>query len=367
MYDLRSLPFGWKLSPPICRSVLGTYVRQAFDILVSTMGNPDVVEYDHCLDDVLVVWEGPPQWPRDCMISLAKFMQAEGYLVLPKSVLEPGKVVKWPGKEVDLVNFTIANLLGLQVKIVAYLVKIFGSHVSVTDLQRVMGLINCTCYGTPPLFWGGVYCAVAGSGSGWLHVTRGMWLALVSAMLIATPPFCAPDCYVRDWLFVQWISVDAAEFMSRFGVKLYRIGIFDPAGGARALVCPQWVDNQQVAELYGFWMMLKVAVRRKLPQVLMLQDNVAAFWAAVNLGARAPLRQQNRILRAIVMLLRRCGVILHSTYVPSAYQSADPISRLSYFSKRCLELAAYQAQHRWDILINNLHYIECKGAIFLLV
>ena len=114
-------------------------------------------------------------------------------------------------------------------------------------------------------------------------------------------------------------------------------------------------------------MMLKIAVRRRIPQVLMLQDNVAAIWAAVNLRARAPLRKQNRILRAVVMLLRRSGVILHSAYVPSAYQPADPVSRLPYFSRKCLELAAYQAQCRWDILINNLHYMEYKGASFLMV
>ena len=219
---------------------------------------------------------------------------------------------------------------------------------------------------TPPPFWGGLLCC--GRFELWL-VTRdpGMWVALVSAMFIATPPFRAPHCYVRDWLFVKWISVYAAEFMSRSGVKLYPIGIFDPAGVARALVCPRWVDNQQVAGLYGVWMMLKVAVRRKLPQVLMLQDNVAAIWAAVNLRARAPLRKQNRILRAIFMLLRRFGVILLSAYFLSPYRPADPVSRLPYFSKRCLELAAYRAQHRWDVLTNNLHYIQYKGASFLLV
>ena len=68
MYDLRSLPYGWKLSPSICHSVVGTHVIQAFDILLSTMGNPDVVEYDHYLDDVLAVREGPPQWLRDCIV-----------------------------------------------------------------------------------------------------------------------------------------------------------------------------------------------------------------------------------------------------------------------------------------------------------
>ena len=31
--------------------------------------------------------------------------------------------------------------------------------------------------------------------------------------------------------------------------------------------------------MYGVWMMLKLAVRRKLPRVLMLQDNIAAIWA----------------------------------------------------------------------------------------
>ena len=70
-------------------------------------------------------------------------------------------------------------------------------------------------------------------------------------MFVATPPLRAPDCSVKDWLFVKWISVDAAEFLSRSGVTLYRNGIFDPAGGAQALVCPRPVNNQQVGELYG--------------------------------------------------------------------------------------------------------------------
>ena len=37
MYDLRSLPFGWKLSPPLCQAVVGNHVRQAFDMMTSGM------------------------------------------------------------------------------------------------------------------------------------------------------------------------------------------------------------------------------------------------------------------------------------------------------------------------------------------
>ena len=54
---------------------------------------------------------------------------------------------------------------------------------------------------------------------------------LVSAMFVAKPPFRVPDCYVRDWLFIKWISVDAVEVISRSGTTLHRIGIFDPGGG----------------------------------------------------------------------------------------------------------------------------------------
>ena len=77
-------------------------------------------------------------------------------------------------------------------------------------------------------------------------MTQGMWLSLVSAMFVATPPFTVPTYFVRNWLFLKWISVDTAEFVLRSGKVLYQIGIFDPrgGGGARALVCPNWVDNQ---------------------------------------------------------------------------------------------------------------------------
>ena len=64
------------------------------------------------------------------------------------------------------------------------------------------------------------------SHTGWLRMTQGMWLSLVSAMFVATPPFVVPGCFVRNWLFLKWLSVDAAEFVSGSGKVLYRIGFF---------------------------------------------------------------------------------------------------------------------------------------------
>ena len=139
------------------------------------------MEYDHYLDDVLMVKEGPPQWLRDCMQWLAEFMEAKGYLVSPKSVLKPGKVVKWLGKEVDLMGFTVSNLLGLQVRIIAYLIKIFDSVLSIKDLQRVMGLINWKA--TPatrhlPFLGGGILCC--GPFSVWLVANDTRYVAITS-------------------------------------------------------------------------------------------------------------------------------------------------------------------------------------------
>ena len=59
VYDLGFLPFGWKLSAPLCRAVEGNHVHRAFD-MTSCMPAAESVEYHHHLDDVLVVTEGPP-------------------------------------------------------------------------------------------------------------------------------------------------------------------------------------------------------------------------------------------------------------------------------------------------------------------
>ena len=38
IFDLRSLPFGWKLCPPICAAVVGRHLQTAFSVMP---GSPD--------------------------------------------------------------------------------------------------------------------------------------------------------------------------------------------------------------------------------------------------------------------------------------------------------------------------------------
>ena len=90
-----------------------------------------------------------------------KIQGSRGVPCFSKSVLEPWKVVKWLGKQVDLMHFSISNSLALQVRIIGYLIKIFDSLISVKDLPRVMGLINwmaTPATGHLPFLGGGILC-----------------------------------------------------------------------------------------------------------------------------------------------------------------------------------------------------------------
>ena len=162
---------------------------------------------------------------------------------------------------------------------------------------------------------------------------------VVTTAFIAVSTFRVPKILAPDWKFVKWLSVDAAEFNSDFGLR-YRVGLFD---GCRGWVfeCPVWVVNQKVAELYGVWILVTLAARARYGQVCMLQDNMQAVWNAINLRIRAGLWRQNRVLRAVVHQLRRSASIIHVVYVPSEFQPADPLSRIPEVTQRCIQKATH--------------------------
>ena len=60
-------------------------------------------------------------------------------------------------------------------------------------------------------------------------------------------------------------------FSCHVGVRVIELAFITRwgGGGGKALICPYWVNTQQVAEPYGVWMLIKEAVRRKMPQVSM--------------------------------------------------------------------------------------------------
>ena len=88
--DVRTLPFGWKLPPPICQHVVARHMSEAFAYMPPPLGLPYgyTPDFDHCLDDVLVVMGNSCGWLRRCMQLVSAIMVSKGYKVSDKSVLE---------------------------------------------------------------------------------------------------------------------------------------------------------------------------------------------------------------------------------------------------------------------------------------
>ena len=176
--------------------------------------------------------------------------------------------------------------------------------------------------------------------------------------------FRVPKILSSSWMTIKWLAVDAAEVQLPVGMR-YRVGIFDGAAGTVSH-CPAWVKNQQVAELYGTWILIRRAARARLSQCAMFHDSMQAIWNTINLRSRAGLWRQNRILRAVAYQLRRLGMVVHVVYVPTDIQLADPISRAQIHHLGGLESAVRIAKVHWSIMISELHHLECKGISYVL-
>ena len=313
----------------------------------------DEVDFDHYLDDLLFV-EEDKEWLMVCGTLLAKYLCIEGFVISQKSVLEPVKVTEWLGKLVDLKELSIGNSQVLQTRLFAALLQLYGKVAHVKLLQRVLGLIGwCSAPGKGHLpFLAGIYNLLAFGRSDCVRVTYNMWRSMVTATFFAIPTFRIPRVLSPSWMFVKWLSVGAAEYLSRWGLR-YRVGLFDGRPG-QVFECPSWVVNQQVAEIFGVWMLVRKAARAKFSQVCMLQDNMQAMWNTINLRSRAGLWRQNRVLRAVAHQLRRSGIVVHVVYIPSELQQADPLSRVPENTAKQVRKAVLQARLRWNYVRENV-------------
>ena len=112
IYDLRSLPFGWRFSPLFCPKVVAGVVNR----LLQPMPLPlpagyeswTYVRFDHDLDDLLFV-ESDRDWPSICGKLLPQYLRIEGFVISKKSVLEPVLDTEWLGKRTDVSALWMSN------------------------------------------------------------------------------------------------------------------------------------------------------------------------------------------------------------------------------------------------------------------
>ena len=91
---LGRLPFGWKYSPFICQQTLARIVERVLP--------PDILLV-HYLDDFLLVHHDKG-YLRDNMGNAVIALGREGFIVSPKSVLEPATQLVFLGKWLDLLE-----------------------------------------------------------------------------------------------------------------------------------------------------------------------------------------------------------------------------------------------------------------------
>ena len=139
---LRSLPFGWRLSPPICQETVAGFLHQLVRQLPLPKGydSGDEVDFDHYLDDLLFV-ESDKEWLSVCDPPLADYLRIEGFVISQKSVLEPVQVTEWLGKIADLRDLSVSNSQVLHIRLFAALVHMYGRVVPVKLRSRVLDLI----------------------------------------------------------------------------------------------------------------------------------------------------------------------------------------------------------------------------------
>ena len=89
---LSRLPFGWKYSPYLCQTSLARILRGVL---------PPEILLVHYLDDFLLIFTDR-EVLREAGRSAVRALIEAGFLISPKSVLDPVPVASFLGKELDL-------------------------------------------------------------------------------------------------------------------------------------------------------------------------------------------------------------------------------------------------------------------------
>ena len=129
--------------------------------------------------------------------------------------------------------------------------------------------------------------------------------------------------------FECWFSDAAPEDAGGF-----RAGVVAVEGVLRSYACPGWVGSLQAAELWAYYLAVKVAVYQGVGALVVGTDSMVT--QAILHRGRAAVRCDGlqRILRRLFWLYRWSGVQVQTFRVASRDNPADPPSRLPSFPSR---------------------------------
>lgn len=320
-YTLLCLPFGWTHAPAIAQRVVQRYLPAPCPGI-----SAHTIQY---LDDIAFL--GPSHDTlQPAVHATASSLRSAGFLISPKSLLDPQSSTTFIGKHISASLGTISALPAYYAGVILQWLSLATGSYSLRKASRLLGKLIWLAQPRRRIlpFLAGPYAALR-HGPPFARSTSPAFtratleaLAMVfpawrSSCVPVDPPACAPRYFA-----------DAAQ--SPWGT--FYVGIWEHQMGSRFFPCPAWVSTQQAAELFAALKALSIAAFRRDLSMHLYIDNHAAIYSLLRGKARSPLIPQNRILRRLCYLLQWSGLTAAVHYVPSQLNPADPLSRWWSFS-----------------------------------
>ena len=238
MYRMRRMPFGWKSSPLLC--------QLALQKVIEGMAPPHMIIF-HYLDDFLLM--------GGCLVELKEVsrrvveaLRAAGFLVSPKSVLEPPTRILFLGKHIDPQMRRIWSHPRAFLQMFAQWLRLATAvHPHPRHLNKVSGFIQWHVRprrGMGP-FLAGAYCWQRWGAVG-QPVPLKLLHGLATAIVFAMEPWSPPDAlrWSLKCAMGRLVNVHCHAFATMFvdaalDAFRYRAGLFLPGKHeVRSIVIP---------------------------------------------------------------------------------------------------------------------------------
>ena len=314
---LGRLPFGWKYSPFICQQALARLVEHAL---------PPHILLVHFLDDFLLIHHDKG-YLRSNTGGAVDALERGGFIVSPKSVVQPATRLVFLGKWLDLLERMVWSheVAHLQMLVAWLRLAVWRSQKRL--MQSFLGFLHWQVRprGLVCPFAAGAYCWINGEQAG--HTTVAVLESLVVLQTMAAEPWHAPVASVQTLCLELGLHRSDLVLLGRWweGPRLvffvdgahdgpsWRMGGFSEFLGVRSLVA--WrlrSQSQLLVELQS----LVWGVRLGYKTVTLVSDSEVAIAQLLKVCAKSVLRAQQSVLRGLARRLVCSGLVVRVLWVP---------------------------------------------------
>lgn len=316
-YAFERLPFGWHWSPALAQEIVEGCVRGA--VKASSPAVRSIVY----IDDVLVIGPSPASVAKSVRAVCSRLSDI-GFLISPKSNLQPSQVVEFLGLRLDASSDRVEGCAAMAIPSVPDLHRMFFS-----DPRRAVGLINWIFPHHLPLVAPIVHAIESGLRPSW--AAAGSVAALVprqATVLCRGEDDFASSCSRPVSVHRRFVVYCDAAAAHRLAAAVCS------DGRTRVWSIPAWLwdedeeamRQQQRAELYALVRAYRWAAASAGSRAIVVSDNVSALFAVRGMRAPSADVRRNVLLRSVLLNVPRCDRP-SLAFLKSELMPADTLSR----------------------------------------